>query len=1002
MNKAMNFKKSTCGKHLLQRICFALLFLFSVTAMAQNVEVTGTVIDSQNEPIIGVSVAVKGTQTGTFTDIDGKYSISAPKNGTLVFTFVGMKTQEVLVAGKTAINVKMEDVTQSLDEVVVIGYGTQRRGDVTTAVSSVSTQDILERPLVSTAAAMQGKAAGVQISQPNGLPGQAMRVRIRGNTSINASSDPLYVVDGVLLDAVDFLSPNDIESVTILKDASSAAIYGSRGANGVVLITTKAGRTGQSKIEFNSFLGVSKVQKNFNSLNHEQYKELMDEIGLINLPDGLTDQTDWFKETYRTGLNQNYQLSVSNATDKFKYYVSGGYTKEAGVIKVAYYERYNFRANLENDIRSWLKFSTNISYSDYSNNGVISGQGPNRGGLVLSVINTPTYAPIWDTTEGHEGWYYYNFYGAQVTHPVENMSRSADNRDNTNKLVGNASALFTFSPEFKFKSTINLERWNRHVTTWLDPLATQYGRSQYGQAEDNRSTATVLIFDNILTYDKTFDQKHNLSLMAGTSGNTSKWSENYLTVSHFGNYGIKTLNAGNKVEQNSGSRASNWTIMSYLARASYNYESKYLITANFRADGSSKLAPGNRWGYFPSFSGGWRISSEDFMKNQSWVDDLKLRVAWGKAGNQSGIADYSSYRLATIQRQDWWLAGKENALVSFGLPENAMNPNLTWETTTQTNAGIDLTFLNSRITFNADVYYKKTTDLIMQLRMPDGYPYRYQRRNTGEMVNKGLEFTVSSINTTGTFAWDTQFNISFNKNKVTKLALRPTEPVLQPMEKVSDELIILKEGQPLGLFYGFISDGVDPETGDMIFRDLDNSGTLSSGDKTVIGDPNPDFIFGLTNNFSYKNWGLNILITGSYGNDIYNTSRMYTEGMFDGSNQSTVVLNRWKRPGMITEVPRATQDLRNIRPSTRWIEDGSFIRLKNISLSYNFNMPALKKAGIGRLQVYGSATNLFTLTRYLGFDPEVNQYADNSRILGVDFGTYPQSRTFVGGINIEF
>lgn len=998
----MNCKQNRANRHLLQKICFALLLLFSSTAFAQNIQVAGTVTDSQGEPVIGVSVAVKGTTTGAFTDIDGAYSISAPNNATLVFTFLGMKTQEILVDGKSSINVKMEDVTQALDEVVVIGFGTQRRGDITTSVSSVSTKDIQERPLVSTAAAMQGKAAGVQISQPNGLPGQAMRIRIRGNTSINASSEPLYVVDGILMDEVGFLPPNDIESMTVLKDASSAAIYGSRAANGVVLITTKTAKKGESKIEFNSFVGFSKVAKNFESLNTAQYKQLMDEIGLVNLPDGLEDQTDWFKETYQTGVNQNYQLTFSNATDKMKYLVSGGYTKDEGVMRVAFYERYNFRANLENDIRSWFKLNTNIAYSDYTDNGIISGTGANRAGVVLSVINTPKYAPIWSQKPGEEGWYYYNFYGANITNPVENMSRSADNRNNTNRLIGSVSGLVTFAPGFTFKSTSSLDRFYNKNTSWLDPIATAYGRSQYGVGTDIRSLGTVMMFDNIFNYDKTFDGKHNLSLMGGTSATVSKWSQNYMAGSHFAPYGIHTLNAANKIEQNGGSTASNWTIMSYLARASYNYESKYLITVNMRADGSSKLSPSNRWGYFPSFSGGWRISSENFMKDVTWVNDLKLRAGWGQTGNQSGIADYASYESVNIIRQPWWEVGKGDVLPGTGLSGDVFNPDLTWETTTQSNVGVDLSILKSRLVFAVELYHKKTTDLLFYVPLPAGAFYAGQMTNRGEMVNKGLEFTVSSVNTTGKFAWDTDFNISFNRNELINAGLSEITPLAQISELTNEHIVRMQPGQPLGKFWGYISEGVDPETGDMKYKDLDGNQRITASDKTFIGDPNPDFTFGMTNNISFKNFNLNILITGAYGNDIFNASRMETEGMYNGNNQSTVVLNRWVRPGMITDIPRATQGSDNMKSSTRWIEDGSFIRLKTITLAYNFNSSGLRKLGIKRLQLYGNATNLITLTNYSGFDPEVNQYATDSRLQGIDFGTYPQSKTFVAGVNIEF
>jgi len=966
-----------------------------------NIQVEGIVSDAKTgETLIGVPVVQKGTTTGTVTDLDGKYSLSVPRGAVLTINYLGYETQEVKVSG-SKLDVKLNESAKLLDEVVVIGYGTQRRADVTTAVSSVDTKDLYERPVTSAAAAIQGKAAGVQVIQPSGVPGAGMVVRVRGNTSISASNDPLYVVDGVPTTDIGSISPNDIESMQILKDASSAAIYGSRAANGVVIITTKSGSRGEAKITFTSYLGISKVAKTMNSLNTAEYKELMDEIGMIKIPDGLTDQTDWFDETFRTGTNQNYQISISNSTENMKYHISGGYTKDAGVIKVAYFQRYNMRANLENKIKKWLTLNANLSYSDYSNNGIISGQGANRAGVVLSVIGTPKYAPIWDDTEGHEGWYYNNFYGANLTHPVANMARTADNKTNNNRFMGTGAATITFSPELKFKSSFSLDRVYYNSTTWLDPISNAYGRELYGQAGDTRSLSTILIFDNLLTYDKKFG-KHNLSLLGGTSGTTSKWNQSYQTATHFLGSDIKTLNAGNKVSQGNGTTASEWSIMSYLARVSYNFASKYLVTANFRADGSSKLAPGKKWGYFPSFSAGWRISSEEFMSGTSnWLDDLKLRGGWGQTGNQAGISDYGYLQRYSITRQNWWEDGKSNAMITLK-PSSFSNPDLTWEKTTQTNIGIDMTVLNNRLTFAVDAYYKKTTDLLMDVPLPATSSIGNIYRNEGEMENKGLEFSVDSKNLTGQFAWDTQFNISFNRNKVTKLSLQKIYYYASTSEGTNEKVVRMAEGQPLGKFWGFISEGVDPETGNIVYRDLDGNGKITSSDKTYIGDPNPDFTFGLTNNFSFKNFNLNLFITGSYGNDIYNASRIETEGMYHTRNQSTKVLGRWRIPGQITDMPRATSGTDNIKASTRWVEDGSYIRLKTVTLSYNWSTPKLKKFGINRIQPYFTAQNLLTFTDYSGFDPEVNQWGGDARIQGIDWGTYPQVKTFIFGLNVEF
>lgn len=966
--------------------------------------VTGTVNDQNGQPMFGVTVAVKGTTTGTITDEEGKFSVAAPQGSTLSFSMIGFRPLEMTVAGTAPMNVTMEEELVALDEVVVVGYGAVRKKDLTTSVATVSTEDIEERPIISAASAIQGKAAGVTVLQPSGEPGAGMVVRVRGNTSISASNDPLYVVDGVPMTEINFLSPNDIESMQILKDASSAAIYGSRASNGVVLITTKMGAEGQAKIAFNAHAGVTQVVKQLHSLNTAQYKELMDEIGAATLPEGLTDQTDWFDETFRTGVTQDYQLSVSSATEKLKYFVSGGMSDESGVIDVAYYKRYNLRANLENQIRSWFKFNTNLAYSDYTNNGIISGTGANRAGVILSVINTPTYAPIWNPDIPAQ--YYDNFYGAQVTHPVENMSRSEKNKSYNNRFVGSASGEITFFPALKYKSSISLDRVYYNATSFLDPVKTSWGRTNYGQATDDRSLSSIIVFDNILTYDTTLD-KHSVSLMGGTSYTTSTWNQSNMVASHFGSSAILTLNAGNKIEQWSGTTASEWAIMSYLGRVAYNYDSKYLLTVNFRADGSSKLAPGHRWGYFPSVSAAWRVSGEEFMSGITWIDDLKLRGGWGQTGNQSGISDYAYLQRYNINRLAWW---DKSGLYTDAVPSlsvaNMKNTDLTWETTSQTNVGIDLSMLENRVNLTIDGYYKYTKNLLMDVPLPSTAPVGSLTRNEGEMSNRGIEVVVNTRNFTQNFKWDTDFNISFNKNRLEKLTLQQKYYFAQ--SSTGENIVLMTPGEPLGVFFGYISKGVDPETGNLIYQTNNADGIPSLSDRTIIGDPNPKFTYGMTNNLSYLGFTLNIFIQGTYGNDIYNISRMETEGMYDAKNQSTAVLDRWRRPGMETYMPRAVATKENLLTSTRFVEDGSYLRLKTLTLSYNFKGKLLEKMNILRLQPYVTAQNLLTLTKYKGFDPEVSQYAnsgdrrESAIIQGIDYGTYPQSKSFVIGLNVEF
>ena len=989
-----------------RKILFAILAVFfSLSASAQQFTASGQVLDAQKEPLIGVSVQEKGTTNGAITDLDGNFTLTVRSNATLIFSYVGYKSQEQKASRQ--MKVTLQEDNEVLEEVVVIGYGSVKRKDVTTAISTVSTKDLDVRPIVSAGQAIQGKAAGISVIQPSGTPGGEMSIRVRGTTSMNGSNDPLYVVDGVPVDNIKFLSPNDIESMQILKDASSASIYGSRAANGVILITTKAGATGKAKVSLTAQFGLNKVADKVESLNAAQYKELQDEIGLVSLPDGLPDRTDWFDETYKTGKMQNYQVAVSNGNEKMKYYLSAGYLDEKGILDISYYKRYNFRVNLENQIRSWLTVSANISYSDYtSNGGGAMGTGANRGGVVLAVINTPTYAPIWDALNPNQ--YYNNFYGVgNITNPLENMARAKNNKDKENRLLASGKVLLTLLPELKFKSTLTLDRRNAVNTTFLDPISTAWGRNQYGEASDNRNMNTVLTFDNVFTYNKNF-KRHGLEVMAGSSWTDSDYSNSWINGSHYRNDLIQTLNAANKIAwDNTGTGASQWGIMSFFGRVAYNFDSKYLLTANLRADGSSKLHPDHRWGVFPSFSAAWRVSSEKFMADLTWIDDFKIRGGWGQTGNQSGIGDYAYLQRYNIGRIEWFKVAAEGDTTDYAnaVPTisqaNLRTSDLTWETTTQTNIGLDLTVLNGRLTFNMDYYYKKTKNMLMNVSLPAGAAAATSiARNEGEMTNKGFELTISSKNFRGgAFTWDTDFNISFNRNKLTKLELQKVYYDAKTADVVNDYVVRNEPGRALGGFYGYISDGVDPETGELMYRDLSGDGKISTSDRTYIGDPNQDFTYGLTNTFSWKGFNLSVFIQGSYGNDIFNASRIETEGMYDGKNQSTKVLNRWKIPGQITNVPKANFKLLN---STYFIEDGSYLRLKDVSLSYNFKGKLLQKWGITRLQPYFTATNLLTWTSYSGMDPEVNQWGNSGTVQGIDWGTYPHSRSYVFGINVEF
>ena len=972
--------------------------LISSAAFAQQTKVTGKVVDEQNEPVVGATVQVEGTTNGTATNVDGQFTLEVNSGARLRFSYVGFKTLTIKAAN--GMKVTMQEDANTLNEVVTIGYGSVKRKDVTTAVSSVSTKDLEKRPIVSALQGMQGMAAGLQISQANGQPGASPTIRVRGTTSLNGSNSPLYVVDGVPVDNVDYLSSDDIDNIQILKDASSAAIYGSRAANGVVIINTKQGKAGVTKIALNAHYAFNGVRDNQNSLNAAQYKELMDELGVVRLPNNLVDQTDWKKEVYRVGNVQDYQLNITSGNDKLRYFLSGGYTGEDGVIRASNYKRYNVRGNIINDISKWLTINADVAYSDYTyrGTGIISGTGSNRGGVLASVIETPTYGPVWDPANPRQ--YYSNYYGVNVHSPLENIARTKDNKSQYNKLLASGKAIVTLLPTLKFTSTLAFDRSSGITTNFLDPTETLEGRNQHGTGYDSRSTGTIWTFDNTINWKKELG-RHSLDMMAGSSWTNSRWSQSYINGSYYADADIKTLNAANKISwTGTGSTASEWAILSFFGRLQYNYNDTYLFTANLRADGSSKLAPGHRWGYFPSFSAAWRISQEKFMKNVSWIDDLKLRGGWGQTGNQSGLGDYSYLALYKINRIQWFGTSGDANAVPTRTKSILSNPELTWETTSQTNIGLDLTLLNNRLTFYVDYYYKLTHDLLMNMTLPTGgAEANTMVFNGGEIENRGWELAVSSKNLTGKLSWNTDFNISFNRNKLKSLKLTKVYPAAITTDHVHDYVVRNTPGRPLGSFYGYIADGVNRETGELNYRDINNDGIISANDRTYIGDPNPDFTFGMTNTFAWKGLSLSVLLQGSYGNDIYNVSRMDNEGMFDGRNQSTTVLRRWRIPGQITDVPKAGFDQRN---STYYIEDGSYLRVKSVTLSYDVPALALRKMHLTRLMPYISFTNLLTWTGYKGRDPEVNQYGDSGTVQGLDWGTYPLSRSFVMGLKVEF
>ena len=958
-----------------------LLCSFSI-AIAQDVTVKGEVKDEQGLPLPGVSVKVKGSSQGAMTNANGVYALTAPANATLTFSFIGYKTVEEVIKARTAINVTLSEDNNQLNEVVVVGYGTQTKKDLTTAVVSISAKDLENQPVTNPIQAIQGKAAGVQVNSQSGKPGSGVSITIRGNTSINASNSPLYVIDGVTSRDASFINPADIESMTILKDASGAAIYGSSGANGVVLITTKKGSQKLS-IGFNAFTGFSNLWQDQQVLNREQYVTLMGDMGYDIA--GLGNQnTNWQDLTFGTGVQNNYQLSISGGIKGGQYSLSTGYQQDKGVVDPAQLNKYTFHFNGSQPLNSWLTLMASAALTNNKSRDVSDNANVARGGTILSALTTPPTIGVYAA----DGTYAFNPYKGGSENPVANAFASRNNSRET-RLLASFAAEIKITRDLSFKSSISANNRDVKQNYFLDPYSTTYGRSQRGQYNLNDTEDHVWLNENILSYVKNIG-KHAITATAGMTLQESNYLYTPYTVTDFLGPNNELLTEGESVMPLL-PNGSQWSKRSYLARFTYAYDGKYLFSSNFRADGSSRFGPDNRYGYFPSASVGWRISGENFLKDSETIEDLKLRASWGKVGNDENIGDYGYLEL--------YQPTPEGA---YNLSQ-LRNDKLKWETTTQTNLGLDLTMFNSRLTFTADAYLKKTDGLLIYQPLPNSVGFNQIVSNVGKMENKGVEFVLSTKNVVGDkFSWSTDINFSLNKNKVTDLGDKVNSINFAGIYE-RDAAIRVVPGRPLGSFYGYVSEGVNPQTGDIVYSDLNGDKQINSDDRTFIGHAQPDFSYGFNNTFNYGSFGLSFLFQGVQGNDLFNASRMELEGMNDSKNQLATVLNRWTTAGQVTSIPRAAKDnTNNTLTSNRFIEDGSYLRLKTATLSYNFGQTTLGKFKMNRLMVYASGYNLLTFTNYSGLDPEVNQYEANGPSMGVDFGTYPQSRTFLFGVNLSF
>ncbi len=989
----------------------------------QQQKITGKVTDSQGQPLPGVTVLVKGTSNGTVTNIDGNYVLNGVSDEiALTFSFVGMKTVEVPLAGKTVVNVTMEDETIGIDEVVAIGYGTVKKSDLTGAVAKVTSEDLTLGGTVSNAAqALQGRTSGVQVIQNSKAPGGSISVRVRGANSISSSNDPLYVVDGFPTSNGTDINPNDIESMEILKDASATAIYGARGANGVILITTKRGKKGENQISYSGHVGAQKVVNPFHMLNGKDYMNLANALykeieGQENQEYAVYTQsqlqsdvnTNWIDETSRLGIVQDHNIQFKGGSDKTQVLSSLGYFKQNGVLKNTDFERLSGRVNIDQRVNDFIKVGSSImAQRENSNFQKYAGNILNENILYSVLTYDPTVEPY--NADGS--------YGATPGGIGDNPLANLLERNNdmvSDKFNGTANLEITPIEGLVAKVRGGAETVHNFKGTYL-PRSTYQGGIDDGVASTYDYASTHALMDAFVNYSKDIAEVHSFNVMGGYSYEKSSSESRSMKAKGFSTdlYGYNNMGAASTITDYDSYKGEN-LLISYFGRVNYSFKNKYLLTFTIRRDGSSRFGEDSQWGTFPSGSFAWRMSDEPFIKDLGLFSSLKFRAGYGKTGNDQ-IGNYARYAL--VSNVHVTFDGTDNTSGTHLNPTTPDNPSLKWETTSQYNAGLDMGFLSNRITATADVYYKKTTDLLVNKTMPSYSGFYSGQSNVGSIENKGIEFEIDSKNTTGQIKWDTRFNIAFNKNEV--LDIDGTDIYItsaRPYGEVSPEAYaVIREGEALGSLFGYVYEGVIQEgetykpqpnakPGDPKFKDVSGDGEITPDDRTIIGSASPDFIFGLTNNFSYKNFDLSVFIHGSVGNDLMNMTDINLEW-----KHTSDALNRWTTDNTTTDVPRNGFYYSEYGGyfNTHFIENASFVRLKNVTLGYT--IPAKLKF-MQSCRVYASAENLFTLTKYSGWDPEVDTKAyenDGSGQTanagaGLDFNSYPSMRTFTFGIDITF
>lgn len=1017
----------------------------SVSVVAeQQIDITGKVVDGDGQPLPGVTIVVEGTATGTVTDIDGNYTVDVKEGDVLIFSFIGFAEKRVQVQHQETINVTLTEDEKSLEEVVVVGYGIQKKSDLSGAVSSVKGDDMQKTPANTLIQSMQGRAAGVDIRAASNAPGGGMKIRIRGTNSINASSDPLYVIDGFPIDNINTtpqgagnnalaadplssISPSEIESIEILKDASATAIYGARGANGVVLITTRRGKAGSVKIDFDYSLNIANVRNELELANAEELAILTNEWAVNNdrpliydginkpLPEELGEGTDWQEEIFRTALTHTYNLSLSGGNENTKYLVSGNYLDQDGIIIESNFKRGGVKFNLDQKINERVKMGINLNVSKSVNDAVPSdGSGYQNDSPLWNALTTTPVIPVYD----EEGNYVHNHDESfKILENPVSIAKTRTDLTEITRILGNAFVVFNVMKGLDFKTNFGADVFNSNRDVYIPNTAETQGLPNLGVASIGNLQSNNWLQEYTLSYTAEYGPKHRLTALLGYTIQTRETQSVFSRTDEFFNNKLKYKN----LELGANPRPSesdfvNTALISYIGRVNYVFDDKYIFTGTVRRDGSSKFGTDNKWGVFPSAAFAWRIGDEEFLEQIKFVDDLKLRSSYGLTGNES-ISPYSSLVLYNTTRPII-----DGAPVVGLVPNRIANPDLKWEKTAQFNVGIDAAFAEGRVNLSADYYIKTTEDLLLNVTIPSQSGYGTSIQNIGSVENRGFEFQIGYNNDFGELSWNSSFNISFNKNKLLSLA-DGTDRLLFSLGRGESAhgRSISVPGQPLGLFYGYKFEGIWQTEDEIIaagnivggvnrpglprYADLNGDGFRQNDeDSQVIGNPNPDFIFGFSNTFSYKNFSLSIFIHGVKGNEIADLNRIGLLAQPQKHNVYKVYFDeRWTGPGTSNTIEAPLTNAGEWKNfSDRDVLDGSFLRVKTINLSYNIPTGLFGADRFRNAQVYVAGDNLFTFTKYTGFDPEVDLYASSNVQLGVDNGAYPMSKSVRVGVKLGF